>query len=384
MGNPTPALDTGREWTPVIDQHASWLAVNPIQGCPKKCSYCFLIQRGQTRVAPTQLHTPAETLRLLLESDLYSPERVVALATWTDIMATAPSRAYLAELLREFVAACLPNAVVLITKCRVTADIIEAITAARSAGLRVIVYLSYSGLDDAVEVGVRHEHIRANFPALHAAGIPIVHYWRPAFPESATEETMTRVLNTAARYAACTMAAGLKVEPEALNRLARLWPALATTPGATEAEGVYPEAFWEFIHHTTDSHPDYPVFHTNACALAYVLGEADRFGIHGSPVCVMRNRCPKGQRARCAAAATTAPAHDTVTAALARRGLADVRFDLLPASHELVIHDAVPNRLVSALTQDLGLRIRVAGQGPDAYWSSGTSGARPLIITETS
>ncbi|MFF4777595.1 hypothetical protein ACFY05_32530 [Microtetraspora fusca] len=374
-----------REWTPVIDQHASWLAINPIQGCPKRCAYCFLIQRGQTRVAPVQLHTPAQTVQLLLESDLYSPERVAALGTWTDIMATAPSRAYLVELLQEFVRVGLPNAIVLITKCRITPDIVEAIATARAARLRVIVYLSYSGLTDAVEVGVRHEHIRQNFPTLHAAGIPIVHYWRPAFPESATQETMTRVLDLAAQYATCTMAAGLKVEPEALDRLATLWPALATTPGVTDAEGVYPESFWEFIHHgAAERHPDHPVFHTNACALAYVLSEPDRFGIYDSPVCVSRNRCPKPQRDRCAAAATTVPDHDAVTAALARRGLAGVTFDLLPASRELVIRAAVPNRLVSALTQDLGLRIRVAGQGSDAYWSSGTSGARPLIIKETS
>ncbi|MFC7643552.1 hypothetical protein ACFQX6_24235 [Streptosporangium lutulentum] len=204
------AADLGlecREWTPVIDQHASWLAVNPIQGCPKKCTYCFLNQRRQTRVAPVQLHTPAETVRMLLDSDLYSPERAVALFTWTDVMAVASNRAYLAELLREFVRVNLPNLIVLISKCRFPAGTIEAITTAMAAGLRVIAYLSYSGLDSAIEVGVRHEQIRDNFPALHAAGIPIVHYWRPAFPAVTTEEIMTRVLDTAARYATCTMAA---------------------------------------------------------------------------------------------------------------------------------------------------------------------------------
>lgn len=46
----------GRQWTPVIDQHASWLAVNPIQGCPKKCAYCFLDQRGSS-------HAPKRPMR---------------------------------------------------------------------------------------------------------------------------------------------------------------------------------------------------------------------------------------------------------------------------------------------------------------------------------
>ena len=43
-----------RVFTPVIDQHASWIAVNPVQGCPKRCEYCFLHERSQAGVAPVQ------------------------------------------------------------------------------------------------------------------------------------------------------------------------------------------------------------------------------------------------------------------------------------------------------------------------------------------
>lgn len=210
---------------------------------------------------------------------------------------------------------------VLITKCRIPAETIREITTARRAGLRVIVYLSYSGLGSDVERGIRHEHTVANFPALAEAAIPIVHYWRPALPASATIEKMTAVLDLAARYAHCTMAAGLKVERAAAGRLAELWPALASTPGVTDAEGVYPAAFWEFVHHTTHRHPGYPVFHTNSCALAYVLGEPDRFGIFGSNTCRRRNHCPATQRARCAAsAAHNQPSEDDIASALAGRG----------------------------------------------------------------
>ncbi|MQA87711.1 MAG: hypothetical protein GEV03_24575 [Streptosporangiales bacterium] len=368
---------------PVVDQHASWIAVNPIQGCPKGCLYCFLNERGQTRVRPEELTTPAETARMLLTSPWYAPGRAVALFTWTDVMAVAGSRAYLAELLAELTATKLPNPVVLITKCRIPPDTIEQITAARNGGLRAIVYLSYSGLDEEVERGIRHEHTVGNFRVLAEAGIPIVHYWRPAFPRSATTETMTAVLDLAARYARCTMAAGLKVEADAVARLAQLWPALATHPGVTEAEGVYPAAFWDFIHHTAHRHPDYPVFHTNSCALAYVLAEPDRFGVFGGPVCRLRNHCPPAQRARCAAdAARPTPSEEAVAAALTRRGLPGVAFTRQADGRELVVHAAVANRTVSALTQDLGVRVRVTGQGDDAYWSSGTCGARPLVIDD--
>lgn len=367
-------------WTPVVDQHASWLALNPIQGCPKGCHYCFLNSYGLTRVAPAQLQTPTEAVETLTGSPLYGPDRAIALFTWTDVMATAANRAYLTRLLDELLRRGIANPIVLITKCRVPTETIEAINTARAAGLRVLVYLSYSGLDAGVEAGVRHEHIRGNFPALNAAGVPIVHYWRPALPASTTPERMEQVLALAAEYAVCTMAAGLKVEPDALERLAVHWPQLATTPGVSDAECVYPRPFWDFIHATADLHPDYPVFHTNSCALAYALGEADRFGVFGGPVCIGRNLCPATQRQRCAAAPRPLPEEPQIRAALHRRGIGDAAFTLLAGERELRIQAAAPNAIASALSQDLGVRVVLSGQGGDAYWSSGTSGAQPLIL----
>ena len=181
------------------------------------------------------------------------------------------------------------------------------------------------------------------------------------------------------------MAAGLKVEAGALGRLSRRWPALATTAGVTEAECVYPAAFWEFIHRAGDLRPGYPVFHVNSCALAYVLGEADRFGVHGSHVCTVRNRCPGLQRDRCAAALSSAVpvTAERIGAALASRGLAGTAWDLDSGTRTLGVRAVVPNAVASALTQDLGVRVASGGQGGDAYWSSGTSGAQPLVIGES-
>jgi DNA repair photolyase len=371
-----------RVFTPVIDQHASWIAVNPVQGCPKRCEYCFLHERSQAGVAPVQVATPAEAAEMLLASPFYGPERAVALFTWTDVMAVASSRAYLADLMGRLAAAALPNPVVLITKCRIPGDLVEAITRARESGLRVVVYLSYSGLDSAIEVGIRHDQLVGNFPVLSAAGIPVVHYWRPAFPASAVTETMSRVLDLAARYAACTMAAGLKVEAGALGRLSRHWPELAGTPGVTEAECVYPAAFWEFIHQAGDLHPGYPVFHVNSCALAYVLRQADRFGVYGSHACVSRNSCPDSQRAICARALRAAPpvTPQRIAAALAGRGLEGAGYAFDTGTRRLTVSAVLPNAVASALTQDLGVRVASAGQGDDSYWSSGTSGAQPLVI----
>lgn len=371
-----------RTRTPIVDQHATWIAVNPVQGCPKVCSYCFLNERGQTAVRPEQLASPAETVDLLIVSGYYAPDRPVALYTWTDVMALPQSRVHLVELLAVLADRKVPNPVVLITKCFIPDDVLDAVMAAHRAGLRTIVYVSYSGLGRDIERGIRHEELRSNFPRLAQAGVPLVHYWRPAFPESATARTMEAVLDWAAAYAWCTMAAGLKVEPAALSRLAALWPGLATTPGVTEAECVYPKAFWEFIHTTRLRHPGYPLFHTNSCALAYVLGQADRFGVFGGDVCKSRNYCPSTQRRRCEAGVRSRPVltDRAVRAALGRRGHADVSFTIDRSRGEVVIDAVLATSAAAAVTYDLGVRVRVIRKDGDPYWSSGTAGALPLVI----
>jgi DNA repair photolyase len=371
-----------RTRTAIVDQHATWIAVNPIQGCPKACAYCFLNERGQTAVRPEHVANPAETVALLNASRFYAPDRPVALYTWTDVMALPNSRAHLTDLLALLAEQQVPNPVILITKCLIPDNALDAITTARQAGLRVIVYVSYSGLGRDIERGIRHDDLKTNFPRLAQAGVPIVHYWRPAFPESATAPTMDAVLDWAASYARCTVAAGLKVEAAALPKLAEWWPELATTPGVTTAEGVYPRPFWEFIHHTRQRHPRYPLFHTNSCALAYVLGHPDRFGIFGGEVCRVRNHCPDAQRHRCGAAALSRPTlmDATIHAALAERGHAQATFTVDHAHREVLIDAPLTTSTAAALTQDLDVRVRVTRQDSDPYWSSGTAGALPLII----
>lgn len=375
-------VTSARTHAPIVDQHATWIAVNPIQGCPKACTYCFLNERGQTTVRPEHLATPGETVELLLASAFYVSDRPVALYTWTDVMALSASRAHLAELLKELVRRRVSNPVVVITKCHIPDETVEIINEARQHGLTVLVYLSYSGLGRDIERGIRHEDIAANFPKLAEVGIPIVHYWRPALPTSATTATMEHVLDHAARYARCTVAAGLKVEKAAVQRLSSVWPELADAPGVTEAEGVYPREFWEFIHRTWQHRPGYPLFHTNSCALAYVLCRPDSFGVFGSTTCRMRNNCPIGQRSLCTAADAeqATPTTDEVRSALGRRGLAAVPFRLGEGGRELVIETAVETNLAAALTQDLGVRVRVTRDDADTYWSSGTAGATPVIL----
>jgi DNA repair photolyase len=377
-----PRAGTTRTFAPIVDQHATWIAVNPIQGCPKGCAYCFLRDRGQAPARPVRMADPGQTADLLLASPFYAAERPVALYTWTDVMASADSRTHLAGLLTELAERGTPNPIVLITKCQVPDDTIRTISGAISVGVRVIVYLSYSGLRQNIERGIRHENVRANFPRLADAGIPIVHYWRPAFPESATTDVMDGVLALAAKHARCSMAAGLKVEAAALDRLAEIWPELAGTSGVSEAECVYPRPFWEFIHKTWQRYPEYPVFHANSCALAYVLGQADSHSVYGTDLCRLRNHCPEAQRDCCEVAASArAPlTPSAVREAINRRGLHDVTFKVDQTERTVMINVAAASSVVAALTRDLNATIVSRRMSHDPYWNSGTGGALPLVI----
>lgn len=57
-------------------------------------------------------------------------------------------------------------------------------------------------------------------------------------------------------------------------------------------------------------------------------------------------------------------------------------FTYRPGGRELTVHTSASNRVAAALTQDLGVRVHLAGQADDDYWSSGTAGAHPMVIEE--
>ncbi|MEU3356094.1 radical SAM protein [Streptomyces sp. NPDC037389] len=371
-----------RAFEPVIDQHDTWIAINPVQGCPWGCRYCYLTDLGLTRTKPAVLATPEETLDQLLTSPYYHPGLVLALYTCTDALATPVTRAHLTALLDVLSASPIRNPVCLITKGRMTDDAVDAITRARRAGLPVIVYLSYSGLGPDIERGINHQALRENFPRLHAAGIPVIHYWRPALPHNSSVEACERVLDWASRYAVCTVAVGTKVKPTALEQITELWPELDDPhldPQA--ADSVWPRATWDWLRHLPERYPGYPVFQTNSCALAHVLGLPDRDGVLNTPTCLSANHCPDRQRTLCRAAPARPPVTTTdIDGHLARLGHPGLPYTLAPGTRTVVLGQPLPLRDRHSLAQVLGVTVRSPQHPDERYWPGRLSGAQPLII----
>ncbi|MFD8449843.1 radical SAM family protein [Streptomyces coelicoflavus] len=381
MRTPVPSLPTQRIWEPVIDQHETWLAINPIQGCPKACGYCYLRDREQTLVKPTELATPRQTSELLKASPFFHPQAVLALYTCTDALSTPRTRAHLVALLGELVAMGLRNPVCLITKCAVTDEVADAISDARAAGVPVIVYLSYSGLGPDIERGIDHKALRATFPRLHARGIPVIHYWRPLMPANAAPETITRVLDWAARYSTCTVAVGLKVKRGARGQMTELWPALGSEDLPLEsADAVWPRQTWDLLETLPTRYPDHPIYQTNSCALAHVLRRSDIHGVHTSPTCAA-NHCPADQRARCASAAPPPVTSDDVRSSLVWLGVPAIGTVDWNAEHRIAtVQGALSIRDRNNVSQRLVISVRASRDNADRYWSGRLEGSQPLVI----
>lgn len=142
-------------YEPVIDQHDTWLVVNPVQGCPKDCSYCYLKDLGLTLAKPTELACrhphPAPRQPVLPPLPRAGPVHLHRCPRHPR------TRAHLIALL-DILGDSVRNPVCLITKCKVTDEVIAAISRNQAKGLRVIVYLSTE--DPRPHRSRRHQHGR--------------------------------------------------------------------------------------------------------------------------------------------------------------------------------------------------------------------------------
>lgn len=348
-----------RTWEAIVDHHGTWVAVNPLQGCPMACGYCYLTDRNQTKARPVELASPLETVEMLTHWPHYRVSTPVALYTCTDVFAVKRTVDHLHAVVNELARVRIQNPLVLITKFAVPDDTIDLlVNAARDAGLKVLVYLSYSGLSIDVEPGIKHRDIVNNFGRLKDAGIPTVHYWRPIVSQNSTAEEVARILGEVADSAVCSTVAPLQVKGGDRQRLAAFWPEL-TDPEATP-EVQWLETFRTSLATLKPEFPEYPVFFSNSCAMAHVLERTDWRGIFGSRACTEYSYCPAGQRAACtrASSVSAGTSPEDVRIHLSEMGFQGARFTIDEAGTVNVLAP-LPRVAVRVLEESLGRRVEV-------------------------
>lgn len=271
--------------------------VNPIQGCPNRCKYCFLQSVDGTGIRPIEIIKESDVISEIKKSKYYTPSIPLCFFSQTDIFSIPSNVEYLKRLLMLIRKTDIKNPLVFITKCSICDEIIEILQEMILEGFKILFYLSYSGLDSTIEGNIKEETIQNNFIKLSAANIPIIHYFRPLIPLNASRKRIDEIISFVSNYSIASVVAGLKIETAYQEKL-DFWPEIVEGEDYTNAECVWPKGVRDVLKEYGLKY-DYPIFETNTCALSLALGTEERYGFYNSAPCKCFNNCPKKMREKC-------------------------------------------------------------------------------------
>lgn len=371
---------------PIVDLHATWLVLNPIQGCPNRCKYCFLNGVQLTGVKPTELVTPTEAINLLKKSVLYDQQIPICIESQSDAFATPSNIQYVKELIRIMHENQIMNTKIFITKCKIPIDFIEYLKKYKELGHNFIFFLSYSGLDKDIEMGVNKNNIKENFIKLNENNFDIIHYWRPFIPQNSSKEKILEVVNFVKQYAKCSIAIGLKAQSTFIDKI-DFWDEIKKYPEAIYTESIWTKEAYENIYgENSILGKDYPIFQTTSCAIAYVKKECDRNAFYSSEICEDFNKCPENQRIICENYYNNECKKisiDTITELLAKLGhdTTNVKINIDYEKREIeILETELTMKEFTYLTQMTHFKIKAKKFENDYYWNTSVNNAKQLHI----
>ena len=367
---------------PVVDVHATWLVLNPIQGCPKQCKYCFLKERELNRIQPITLVSPEKAVDLLLSSKFYIEDMPLCLFSQTDAFSTVDNVEYLKQLIEILMKREIKNPIVFITKCKIPEDFIDFIDKYEKQGHNFLFFLSYSGLDKDIELGVNKKIIENNFIRLSEKGKKIIHYWRPFIPQNSKKEDVKKIYNFVKKYCIASVAIGLKTTDDIIDNIE--WDALKNNrKEALQSDNVWNKEAYDYLWNDLVNNKDYPIFQTTSCALGYALGQPDRKFFYNTDICINCNNCPLVQRNRCKEKYDNFkfPEKKYIVFLVEKIGK-NIDIDKIDfIDRTVVIKDLELNfNEISFLTEKLGIKIVVAKKENDYYWNTSINNATILKI----
>ena len=119
---------------------------------------------------------------------------------------------YLLQLLAEIRDSEIKNPLILVTKGPLTEQVLERI---RGIGeLKLLFFLSYSGLPRHFEPNFARETLQRNFELTKTYGFSTIHYWRPLLPDNTTPQAIREMLSFSSSNADSVVFTGLKLHPK--------------------------------------------------------------------------------------------------------------------------------------------------------------------------
>lgn len=375
--------ETERIFTPVIELQASWLAINPIQGCPKNCQYCFLKRLNQTGVLPKQILDFDQTLQELISYKYYHPEIPICFFTHTDPLATPGNRAALLDLLKKCHQLKLPNIKCFISKCPFPEDFVKELYELQQKGEKILVYVSFSGLNGDIEKGINHAKLYSSLEFLRKYEIPMIHYWRPFIPANSSHEVMLNVIKKMAPFAKASVATGLKLYPEMIKQI-NFWPSLEFHLEKTlKAESVWPQGVLYFLHHLPEPYNKHPIYLSNSCAISYVMNKSDLGGFFDSPACRQHNSCPEEKRSKCQKFYSNFNNSQKLILESMSKLNIDIKFVKLDSTEKklkIIISEEIPLTIQDIVYLRHAVKADVIATRKDSYWRSSTTGDEPIEL----
>lgn len=363
----------------IIERHSTWLAVNPIQGCPNDCQYCFMKRNNMTRVKPYVLLPSSEVIAEIINNKYYTENVPICYFSKTDIMSTKSNVEYLKELFLQIIKSDVFNPIILVTKCFIPQDVINLLSKLKESGRNVIVYISYSGLDSSIEKGIDNKKTLLNFVNLSQNGIKVIHYFRPLIPQNSSYEIMDKVLGEVSKYSIASVVTGLKVYEELKDKYL-FWSEIISIENASEYECIWTKNILEKLKMISKKY-SYNIYQSNACALEYALGETDRYGIFGSDICNNFNMCAAEIRQKCKKNIKEFSVEE-IKGLFEKYGYTNVNFDV----NDKIIYSynyMFTNEEICFLSYHLHMRIvnvKKSDKLSNEYWNNGLNGAKQLYI----
>lgn len=279
----------------VIEMHSSWLAINSVVGCPNGCKYCLLQATGDNLVKPKEIVSPEEAVEQLLHYKYYHESIPICLLPNTDAFVNNKNVKHLLNLLDQLNKHNVKNDLVIITKCKITDNVIARVRKLKEDGINVVFYISYSGLEKDIEPNISEKILLYNFNILKENNIDVIHYYRPFIPQNSKQEIINEVLNNVNKYTNVSVTTGLALIETFIDKI-DCWDEIKENKElCLKSNCVWPEEAWNYFN--KDYNHNQLIFQTNTCGLNTKLNRPSHY--YGSYECKNYNQCSEKQKRIC-------------------------------------------------------------------------------------